>query len=125
MIGCSGMTVGLEDAAQGFAAVGSAPRLAVLRALVRAGAGGLTVGRIQSRLGLPASTLAHHLRSLAAAGLIDQQRQGRAVVNRAAFDRIETLAAFLLRECCAEQGATDSGAAVRAADVADQTASAP
>ena len=71
---------------KGFAAVGSEPRLEVLLTLVRAGHDGLTVGEIQERVGLPASTLAHHLRFLAAGGLIQQQKQGRAVVNRAAFE---------------------------------------
>ena len=91
-----------EEAAQGFMAVGSEPRLEVLLTLVRAGGDGLTVGDIQKRVGLPASTLAHHLRFLAAGGLIEQVRQGRAVINRAAYERIEALSAFLLRECCAE-----------------------
>ncbi len=94
------MTVALEEAAQGFAAVGSEPRLEVLLELVRAGRDGLAVGEIRQRLGLPASTLAHHLRFLAAAGLIVQERRGRAVVSRAAYERVEALAAFLLRECC-------------------------
>lgn len=92
----------LEEAAQGFAAVGSEPRLEVLLTLVRAGPQGLTVGDIQERVGFPASTLAHHLRFLTAGGLISQERAGRAVVNRAAFERIEELADFLLRECCAD-----------------------
>jgi DNA-binding transcriptional ArsR family regulator len=92
----------LEEAAHGFAAVGSEPRLEVLLALVRAGDEGLAVGELQDRVGLPASTLAHHLRFLAAGGLIDQERQGRAVINRAAYTRIEELASFLLRECCAD-----------------------
>jgi DNA-binding transcriptional ArsR family regulator len=74
----------------------------VLLALVRAGHDGLTVGDILERVGLPASTLAHHLKFLAAGGLIEQERHGRAVINRAAYERIEELAAFLLRECCAE-----------------------
>ncbi len=98
------MTLALEEAAQGFAAVGSEPRLEVLLELVRAGHDGLTVGEIRQRLDMPASTLAHHLRFLAAAGLIDQKRRGRAVVNHAAYGRIEGLAAFLLRECCTEPG---------------------
>jgi ArsR family transcriptional regulator len=92
----------LEEAAQSFAAVGSEPRLEVLLALVRAGDDGLTVSEIQERVNLPASTLAHHLRFLAAGGLIQQQRQGRAVINRADYERVEELAGFLLRECCAE-----------------------
>ncbi len=94
--------LGIEEAAQGFAAVGSEHRLAVLLSLVRAGPDGLTVGEIQKRLDMPASTLAHHLRFLAAAGLMEQEKAGRAIVNRAAFDRIEALAGYLLRECCAE-----------------------
>ncbi len=72
----------------------------MLRLLVRAGKDGLTVGRLQERSGLPASTLAHHLRFLSAGGLVEQERQGRAVINRAAFGHIEALAAFLLDECC-------------------------
>ena len=92
-----------EEAAQGFAAVGSEPRLEVLLALVRAGSAGLTVGEIQKRVAIPASTLAHHLRFLADAGLIEQEKQGRAIVNRAAYDHIQMLADFLLRECCTEQ----------------------
>jgi len=92
----------LEQAAQGFTAAGSEPRLDVLQTLVRAGPKGLTVGDIQERVGLPASTLAHHLRFLAAGRLIEQERQGRAVINRAAFEPIEALAGFLLHKCCVE-----------------------
>lgn len=96
------MALGLEDAAQGFAAAGSGPRLEVLLALVRAGPDGLTVGEIQDRLQVPASTLAHHLRYLAGAGLIEQERIGRSVISRAQYDHIEDLAGFLLRECCVD-----------------------
>ena len=99
------MTIALEEAAQGFAAVGSEPRLEVLLSLVRAGPDGLAVGEIQERVDLPASTLAHHLRFLAASGLIEQEREGRVVRSRAAFSRIEQLADFLLRECCSESKA--------------------
>lgn len=96
------MTLSIEQAVQGFAAAGSEPRLEVLLALVRAGPDGLMVSEIQERLEMPASTLAHHLRFLAAGGLIEQEKNGRAVHNRAAFDTIEALANFLLRECCAD-----------------------
>ena len=89
-----------EQAAQGFSAAGSEHRLDVLRTLVRAGQHGLTVGDIQERVGIPASTLAHHLKALAAGGLIHQEKQGRAVINHADFVRIQALADFLLLECC-------------------------
>ena len=85
----------LVEAAQGFAAIGSEPRLEVLLALVRAGPDGLIVGDIQKRLDMPASTLTHHLRFLAAAGLIEQTKTGRVIRNHAAFARIEALAAYL------------------------------
>lgn len=92
----------LGDAAQGFSAVGSEPRLDLLLMLVRAGPDGLSIGDLQRRLAIPASTLAHHLRFLVGSGLVEQEKQGRTVINRAAFERIEALAAFLLRECCAD-----------------------
>ncbi len=92
----------IEEAAQGFAAIGSEPRLEVLRSLVRAGEDGLFVGQLQERLDMPSSTLAHHLRFLAAAGVITQHRTGRSVVNRAAYETIKELAGFLLHECCAD-----------------------
>jgi len=97
----------LEEAAQGFAAAGSEPRLTVLLALVRAG-GGLNVGEIQQRVGIPASTLAHHLKFLAAAGLVEQEKQGRTIINRAAYDRLQALADFLLLECCSQPGQTST-----------------
>ncbi len=98
----------LDDAAAGFAATGSQPRLAVLLALVRAGRGGLTVGEIRDRVGIPASTLAHHLKSLAAAHLIEQEKRGREIVSRAAYDQLQALAGFLLHECCSEPGTAEA-----------------
>ncbi len=91
-----------DDAAAAFAALGSGMRLAILRALVRAGEPGLTVGALQERLGLAGSTLSHHLRALCQAGVLEQTRMGRSLVCRARYDRIRDLAAFLVSECCAD-----------------------
>ena len=107
--------VALEEAARGFAACGSEPRLMVLRLLVRAGEAGLSVGEIQERTAIPASTLAHHLGFLAAGGLVEQERRGRAVINRAAYHRLEALAAFLLEACCADARPSPQAHAARAA----------
>lgn len=95
-------SIDIAIAAQGFAAAGSEARLAVLRVLVRAGHAGLPISEIQQRLDIPASTLAHHLKFLAAGGLISQEKQGRMVINRANYAQIEALAGFLLSECCAD-----------------------
>ena len=91
-----------ETAAQGFSAMGSEARLKVLRALVRAGHPGLTVGQIQDRTQIAPSTLAHHLKFLAAAGLVDQEKSGRAVYNSASYGQLHELANFILHECCAD-----------------------
>lgn len=100
----------MELAAQGFAAVGSGSRLQVLRVLVRAGSDGLTISDIQQRTGIAASTLAHHLRFLKSGELITQEKEGRSVINRANYPRIEALAAFLTNECCVDASqVTDDG----------------
>lgn len=91
-------------AAQGFSAMGSESRLEVLRCLVKAGENGLLVGEIQSRTAIPASTLAHHLKFLASAGLVTAEKNGRTITNRANFAHLEGLAAFILEECCTVSG---------------------
>jgi len=90
------------EAAEAFAALGSGVRLTILRALVRAGEPGMTVGALQERLAIAASTLSHHLRAMMQAGLVEQTRMGRTLVCRARYDRIQGLAAFLVSECCAD-----------------------
>lgn len=95
-----GVIMSPDIAASSFQAMGSDARLSVLRALIRAGDTGLNVGDIQHRTGIPASTLSHHIRVLADAGVIEQHRQGRATMTRAAFDHLRDLADFILSECC-------------------------
>ncbi|SNR33692.1 ArsR/SmtB family transcription factor [Puniceibacterium sediminis] len=93
----------LEVAASIFAALGSEQRLSVLRVLVRAGPQGLSIGELGTRSGVTGSTLTHHLRILAQAGLIAQERQGRSIICAAvAYDQLQELSAFLLRNCCAD-----------------------
>ena len=96
----------LENAAQGFAAIGASPRLAVLKKLVRVGPQGLTVGELQKALAIPPSTLSHHLRVLANADLIIQTKKGRQIVSAPNFTVISNLVEFLVSECCVEMGDT-------------------
>jgi ArsR family transcriptional regulator len=93
----------IEEAAQSFAAVGSEARLEVLLFLVKAGSAGLSVGDIQKRTNMAASTLAHHLRFLTSAGLVEQEKTGRSIINRAAYNRLQLLADYILKECCVEE----------------------
>ena len=90
-----------EQGARAFAALGNETRLAVLRLLVRAGKKGLNVTEIRDALDLPASTLAHHIETLAKAGLLDQRRVGRELVSTADYRAIRQLCGFLMKDCCA------------------------
>ncbi|KAB2541683.1 ArsR family transcriptional regulator [Salipiger aestuarii] len=93
----------LEIAASKFAALGSEQRLSVLRALVRSGPGGLSIGALGDRAGVTGSTLTHHLRILTQAGLVRQEKQGRSIIcAAAAYEEVQALCDFLLTECCAE-----------------------
>jgi ArsR family transcriptional regulator len=92
----------------GFAAAGSDRRLSVLKTLVKAGPEGLTVNEIKIRTNIAASTLAHHLRTLKEGGLIEQQKIGRSVINRAKFEHIKELAAYLLDQCCVDSVSSGS-----------------
>ena len=93
----------LETAASKFAALGSEQRLQVLHALVRAGADGLTMGALGERSGITGSTLTHHLKILAAAGLVRQTRQGRSIICAGAdYDEVHALSQYLLQHCCAD-----------------------
>jgi DNA-binding transcriptional ArsR family regulator len=87
--------------ARALAALGHDARLAIFRLLVKAGEEGLRVGEIGQHLGLAPSTLAHHLSTLTAAGLVVQERRGREVVNRADYPAMHRLVGFLTSECCA------------------------
>ncbi|SEO19885.1 DNA-binding transcriptional regulator, ArsR family [Salinihabitans flavidus] len=93
----------LAQAASAFAALGSEQRLVVLHTLVRAGPDGLAIGELGKRSGVTGSTLTHHMKILAQAGLVTQNRSGRSIICAAvAYDEIRSLTDFLLKECCAD-----------------------
>ena len=91
----------IEEICQGFAALGSEPRVEVLLCIVRTGEAGMSFGEIQLATEMPSSTLHHHLNFLLAAGLIEQEKIGRQTVSRPSFSRLEHLSSFILSQCCA------------------------
>ena len=96
-------TPDVVQVASSFAALGSEQRLMVLTTLVRAGPDGLSIGALGTRSGVSGSTLTHHLKLLAQAGLIQQTRQGRSTICvAAAYETVRALSEFLLSECCAD-----------------------
>jgi DNA-binding transcriptional ArsR family regulator len=83
-----------------LAGLGNPTRLKIFRLLVKAGHDGLPVRAIQNELGVPASTLSHHLRHLVSVGLVSQERSGVTLICRAKYDVMQDLIAFLTAECC-------------------------
>jgi len=92
----------LEDIARQLEALGNPTRLAAYRLLVRAGPNGLPVGGLQAGLGIPASTLSHHLHRLVGVDLVSQDRQGTQLICRANFAAMDGLVDFLSSQCCAD-----------------------
>ena len=60
--------------AEMFAALGSEPRVQIMRLILSAHPEGLVVGDIQAELKIPNSTLSHHLEKLKHQGLVDVRR---------------------------------------------------
>lgn len=88
------------EAVRSLAALAQPLRLQVFRALIVAGEAGLTPGTMAQGLGVPGATLSFHLKELTHAGLVTQERAGRNLVYRAAYDRMNTLLAYLTDNCC-------------------------
>jgi len=86
-----------------LAALAQSVRLEVFRALVVAGPRGMTPSTMAEGLGISASSLSFHLKELANAGLITQERSSRNLIYRAAFDQMNALLGYLTENCC--QGA--------------------
>jgi ArsR family transcriptional regulator, arsenate/arsenite/antimonite-responsive transcriptional repressor len=91
-----------EQAAAQLEALGNPTRLKIYRILVRAGAEGLSVGRVQEKLGIPASTLSHHCKRLCDTGLVTQERQATTLICRANYPSMQALIGYLADECCAD-----------------------
>ena len=83
-----------------FAAIGTEPRLRIIRLLLSAHPEGMVVGEIQSELGIPPSTLSHHLDKLKAEGLVQVRRESTFLRYTASTDALQELLQFLYAECC-------------------------
>lgn len=97
----------LEATANILAKIGNPTRLKIVRLLVRAGDDGLAVGKIQEALGIPGSTLTHHIAHLKSAGVIRQQRHQATLICTMEYGILQDLVAYLTEECCADQATRD------------------
>lgn len=95
------MRMDLDLIAKRLSELGHPVRLKAFRLLVQAGPRGLPVKEVQAHLGIPQSTLSHHLAHLVSAGLISQVREGRMLLCRVEYPAIKQVLEFLLQDCCA------------------------
>lgn len=107
------MALDLDTAALLLDQLGNQTRLRIVRLLVRAGDKGRTVGDLQRDIGIPASTLSHHLSHLRSAGIVWQEREGTMLHCFVDFKMISELMNFLTAECCSDASRTAARATAR------------
>ena len=90
-----------------FSAMGTEARLRVMQLLLKAHPEGLVVGEIQAELGIPNSTLSHHLEKLKNEGLVNVRRDSTYLWYSANTVVLQELLGFLYAECCTRNKAVD------------------
>jgi DNA-binding transcriptional ArsR family regulator len=83
-----------------LSAMGTEPRLRIVRLLLSAHPEGMVVGEVGEELGIPSSTLSHHLEKLKNEGLVAVRREGTYLWYSADTEALEELLGFLYAECC-------------------------
>src|SRR5713226_10346609 len=92
-----------------FSAMGTEPRLRIMQLLLSAHPDGLVVGDIQSELGIPNSTLSHHLDKLKNEDLVRVRRDSTFLWYTANTDVLREILNFLYAECCTRNKAIKPG----------------
>jgi DNA-binding transcriptional ArsR family regulator len=90
-----------------FSAMGTVPRLRIMRVLLSAHPDGMVVGDIAAELGIAASTLSHHLEKLKNEGLVKVRREGTYLWYSAHAEALQSLLGFLYAECCTRNKAVE------------------
>ena|ERR1700736_3570857 len=96
-----------------FSALGAEPRLQILRLLLAAHPSGMIAGELQDELGIPASTLSHHLEKLRHVGLVAIRREGTFLWYSADTSALREVLGFLYDECCTRSSAVAPNEIVR------------
>ena len=83
-----------------LSAMGTEPRLRIVRLLLSAHPEGMVVGEVGDELGIPSSTLSHHLEKLKNEDLVRVRREGTYLWYSANAETLQELLGFLYAECC-------------------------
>ncbi len=90
-----------------LSAMGTEPRLRIVRLLLSAHPDGLIVGDIAAELDIASSTLSHHLEKLKNEELVKVRREGTFLWYSANTDALQELVGFLYAECCTRNKAIE------------------
>ena len=94
-----------KSAVTALGALAHETRLQIFRLLVRAGAPGLSVGKIAEALQIEANgRLTFHLKELVAAGLAASRQEGRFVYYSTDYAAMNELLRYLTEDCCGGLG---------------------
>jgi DNA-binding transcriptional ArsR family regulator len=96
-----------------FSAMGTGPRLRIMRLLLAAHPDGMVVGDVGAELAIPASTLSHHLEKLKNEDLVKVRREGTYLWYSANTEILQELLGFLYAECCTRNKAIEPRAIMR------------
>jgi ArsR family transcriptional regulator len=96
-----------------FSALGAEPRLQILRLLLAAHPEGMVAGEVQEEMGIPASTLSHHLEKLKQVGLVKVRRESTFLRYAADTDSLKEVLTFLYEECCTRSRAVAPEAVIQ------------
>jgi ArsR family transcriptional regulator len=83
-----------------LSAMGTEPRLRIMRLLLSAHPEGMVAGDIGTELEIPGSTLSHHLEKLRNENLVNVRREGTFLRYSANAEALQELLSFLYAECC-------------------------
>jgi len=95
----------LNQVALKLSEMGHPVRLQIIKYAIKSGDSGISVGEIKSRLGIPGSTLSHHINRLVNVDLIVQKRDKQTLNCSANYKNLMEIISYLQDECC--QGNTD------------------
>lgn len=94
------MTSKLDRNAQQLSALGHPVRLQILRIVVQGDDRGMAAGEILAHVGLPASTLSHHLKRLVEAGVFTTRLDGTFHYYAADYAALRALTDYVWADCC-------------------------
>ena len=95
-----------------LSAMGTEPRLRIMRLLLSSHPQGMVVGEIGTELEIPSSTLSHHLEKLKNEELVKVRRDGTFLWYSANTAALQELLGFLYAECCTRNKAVEPHAVV-------------